>query len=68
MQQVGHRTSALELPSAPETTRAIDQARRLYGKTLANWAADTLVLRRADLIRPTWTQQRRDDDSWSLAA
>ncbi len=63
----GH-TSTIDIPSWAEANQALEQSHRLFGHTLACWASDLLVLRRADLIRPTWPTTRHDDDSWSIAA
>ncbi len=45
---------------------AVAEARRLFGRTLAAWACDLLLLRRAGLERPAWTDL--EEPGWSEAA
>ncbi len=61
-------TPSIDIPSRFEAERIVDHARRLFGRTLACWASDVLVLRRDGLVRPTWPVVHMDHDSWSTAA
>ncbi len=40
--------------------QAVEDARRLYQRTLAAWVGDLLTLRRAGLDEPGWTDRDRD--------
>ena len=39
---------------AEQATRAVQDARLVYQRTLAAWVGDLLVLRRAGLVEPAW--------------
>ena len=68
MHERGQHRARIDLPSRDEADRAVARARRLFGRTLACWASDMLVLRRAGFNRPAWPAPFRGDDSWSKAA
>jgi hypothetical protein len=68
MDKGGQHRATIELPSRVEADQAVARARRLFGRTLACWASDMLMLRRAGFTRPSWPAPFRGDDSWSKAA
>ncbi len=70
MKPTGH-TSGPTVPMmdssvSQESRRAVDNARRLFRRTLAHWASDLLVLRQAGLTRPRWTKS--SGPTWNVAA
>ena len=57
----------MNVPSGAEAAQAVQEARRLFARTLSGWASDVLRLRRLGLHRPAWSTP----DSaarWSKAA
>jgi hypothetical protein len=55
----GHRP---ELP-------IVDEVRRAFNSTLANWTQDLLLARSQETLAMTWQQEPHDEaDRWSLAA
>jgi len=70
MKRTGH-TSGPTVPMMDssvtgDSRRAVDNARRLFRWTLAHWASDLLMLRRAGLTRPRWT--KASGPTWTVAA
>ena len=47
-------------PAAEQARQAVEDARRLYQRTMAAWVGDLLTLRRAGLDEPGWTDRDRD--------
>jgi len=45
-------------PTPDEAAAAVQEARRLFARTLAAWAVDSLRLRRAGLDRAAWIDSR----------
>lgn len=49
--------------------RVIEDAHRLFAKTLAAWAQDLLSARRLGLLSMQWQcEPAEQDDRWSIAA
>jgi len=44
--------------AAEQARRAVEEARRVYQRTLTAWVGDLLVLRRAGLDQPRWHADR----------
>ena len=53
-QPIKDDVDAMRVPTAAEAERIAQQVRTQFGRTLANWASDALVLRHAGLHRFTW--------------
>lgn len=67
MQRDSQAISITNVPTADEAALAVDQARRMFNRTLACWASDMLGARRAGVTRIGW--QPRDRNSvWRQAA
>jgi len=45
------------MPTPLDGERAVQQARRMFARTLANWTCDLLELRRREITRVVWPQQ-----------
>lgn len=43
-------------PAALEAARAVQEAQRMFGRTLASWTVDLLDLRRRGITEVTWRQ------------
>jgi hypothetical protein len=52
----------MQVPTAAESERAIQQARSLFHRILSVWACDLLALRKAGLDTPGWTAT--PPDAW----
>ena len=48
----------MEAPTPEQAAQAVQQARRLFSRTLASWAVDCLQLRHAHLDSPQWLGAR----------
>jgi len=55
------------LPDPDQTQRRIESMRRTFGRTLAGWVGDLLVIERSGDRRPVWTDQATTP-SWLPAA
>lgn len=57
--------TTLDLPARD----VVDDARRMFAKTLASWAQDLLVARSQGVLTMNWQCEASDrEDRWSLAA
>jgi len=68
MKKVVWGRSATAIPRHAEAERAVEEARRVFARTLACWASDVLHLRREGLLRPRWGRADAAGRLWSKAA
>ena len=55
-------------PTLAEGDRAMQYARRMFQRTLANWASDCLELRRQQITTPRWATEMSASTDLRLAA
>jgi hypothetical protein len=59
MNETAFKQPMMEVPSAEQAQRAMDQAQRLFAHTLTHWAADALTLRQRGLHRAAWAESAK---------
>ena len=57
----------MHVPTSDEAAQAVEQARLVFGRTLAGWASDMLCVRRAGLTQIGWPV-RTAQAAWRQAA
>ncbi|MHC4065372.1 MAG: hypothetical protein ACYSUI_12880 [Planctomycetota bacterium] len=66
MNDAARHEPMMQVPTPAEAQRCVDQARRMFQRTLPAWVCDLLTLRRAGLATPVWTTT--PGHQWSEAA
>jgi hypothetical protein len=54
MDDRAHSLDVIGQVGAEQARLAVEEARRMYGRTLASWVGDLLTMRRAGLDQPGW--------------
>ncbi len=68
MNKVGHTAPLTDIPTQSDADHLVNEASRLFGRTLASWTSDLLELRRVGLLENRWRDEDRQPDTWRMAA